>query len=85
MYQRRSGDGQQAVEISNQLWIPKQLSSMACGSSMVPTVSPLNPRETHLRSRRSNHRPIAPSGAGELSTREVDRRPGHPADTGYRG
>ena len=32
-----------------------------------------------------NHRPIAPSGAGELSTREVDRRPSHSADTGHRG
>ena len=39
---------------------------------------------THLRSCRPNHRPIAPSGAGRLSTREVERRPRHPVDTGYR-
>ena len=25
------------------------------------------------------------TGAGRLSTREVGRRPGHPADTGHRG
>ena len=43
------------------------------------------PQETHLRSCRSNHRPIAPTGAGEFSTREVGRRPGHPAGPGHRG
>jgi len=47
-------------------------------------VSLQNPRETHLRSCRTNHRPIAPSGAVGLSIREVDRRPDHPADTGHR-
>jgi len=41
--------------------------------------------ETHLHSRQTNLQPIAPSGAGGLSTREVDRRPGHLADAGHRG
>jgi len=26
---------------------------------------------------------VAPLGAGEISTREVGRRPGNPADTGH--
>jgi len=44
-----------------------------------------NPRETHLRSCRISHQPTAPTGAGGLPKREVDRRPGQPADTGHRG
>jgi len=44
-----------------------------------------DPQETHLRFYRSNHQPIAPAVACRLLTREVERRPGHPADTGHRG
>jgi len=41
--------------------------------------------EIHLRQCRINHQPIAPTGAGGLPTREVGRRPDHPADIGHRG
>jgi len=43
------------------------------------------PRVTHLLSCRTNRRPIAPAGAGGLSTREIDRRSGHLAYTAHRG
>jgi len=51
----------------------------------ISAVCPLqDPRETHLQSCRTNHWPTAPTGASGLSIREVDRTPGHPADTGHR-
>ena len=41
--------------------------------SYISAVCPFkNPLETHLRSCRNNHRPIAPTGASGLSTREID-------------
>jgi len=40
---------------------------------------------SHRRSCRPSHRHTAPSGAGGLSTREVDCKPGHPADVRHRG
>ena len=59
---------------------PKEL------STYISSVCPLeNPRETHLRSCRNNHRPTAPTGAGGLPTREFGCRSGHPVDTGHRG
>ena len=42
-------------------------------------------RKTDLRSCRANHRPIAPTGAGGLSTEEVDCRLGYATDTGHQG
>jgi len=48
------------------------------------TVCPLQDhRETHLRSCRTNHWPISllPQEQAGFSTREVDRKSGHPADT----
>jgi len=54
-------------------------------SPYITAVCPLqNPVQTQLCSCRINHQPIVPTGIGGLSTREVDRRPGHPADTGHR-
>ena len=47
--------------------------------------APSRPRETHLRSCRTNYRPITPAGTSRLSTREIDHRPGHVADTRHQG
>ena len=48
------------------------------------SVHPLqDPWEIYLRSCRSNHRPTATAGAVRFSTREIDRRSGHPADIGH--
>jgi len=44
-----------------------------------------NPRETHLRLCQTNHRLIAPTGAGELLTRVIGCRPGLPLDAGHQG
>ena len=57
------------------LWGPKGL------SPKILTVFLLqDPRETLLRSCRTNHRSITPAGASGLSTREVERRSGNLAD-----
>jgi len=44
-----------------------------------------DPRETYLRSCRTNRRPFAPEGAGGFSTREVNRPSGSLGDLGHRG
>jgi len=59
------------------------------GSKELPpyinAVCPLqDPRETHLHTCRTNHRPTAPAGTGGLSAREIDHKSGHPTDTGHR-
>jgi len=50
------------------LWGLKEL------SPYIPTVCPLQePRQSHVRSRQTNHRPITPAGTSGLSSREADR------------
>jgi len=68
----RSGcDPQAKYAIGGRKWLSPHIS----------TVCPLqDPRETHLRSCRTNHRTITPAGTGGLSTREVDHTLGHLAD-----
>jgi len=48
-------------------------------------VSRSYPQQIHLHSCRTNRQPIAPAGACGLSTREVNHKSGHLADTGHRG
>ena len=62
------------------IWGPNEL------SPHISSVCPLqDPRETHVRSCRTNRWPIARAGAGGFSTPVVYRRSGHLADTGHRG